>query len=79
MLTHHPPSRIEMKTAIYHRKYPVAYVGNGKWEYSTEDAKVRVMASAEGYSMVRRKNCAPFVVQDKDLTFNKPPSREQDE
>lgn len=29
---------------------------------------VRVLASAEGYSMVRRKGAMPFVVSDIDLT-----------
>lgn len=29
--------------------------------------QVRVMARAEGYAMVRRKGCAPFVVSEKEL------------
>ena len=44
-----------------------------KWWKSTQGVRVvwdtvRVLASAEGYSMVRRKGCMPFVVLDRDLT-----------
>lgn len=31
------------------------------------DGPVRIMAEAEGYSMVRRKGCMPFAIQTKDI------------
>lgn len=33
---------------------------------------VRVMARGEGYAMVRRKGCAPFIVPEKELKQNAP-------
>lgn len=34
---------------------------------SGEECEVRVMAEAEGWAMVRRKGCAPFVCRSKEL------------
>lgn len=44
-----------------------------KWHKRRDGVKivwdtVRVLASAEGYSMVRRKGAMPFVASDKDLS-----------
>ena len=39
------------------------------WRNQDKVAKVRVMASAEGYSMVRRPGAAPFVTGD-DYLFD---------
>lgn len=36
---------------------------------SVEKIEVHVMAQADGYAMVRRKGCAPFVVLLKELEF----------
>lgn len=35
-----------------------------RWD---EPGEVRIMALAEGYAMVRRKGCMPFIVSEKDL------------
>ncbi len=38
-----------------------------KHDQSTEDVPVEVMAIAYGYAMVRRKGCAPFIVNFSEL------------
>lgn len=49
------------------RRRDVSIVG-GRWVTAMNDAgEVRVMAEAEGYSMVRFKGAMPFVVSTKDL------------
>lgn len=49
------------------RKTPDRLVG-GIWYYKTEIRSVRVMATAEGYAMVRFKGAAPFVCREKELS-----------
>jgi hypothetical protein len=56
------------KLAIFTRKEPANFI-NFKWEYKINKFEVRVMAISEGYAMVRRKGCIPFVCNIKDLTF----------
>lgn len=51
--------------AIYHR--PVSHLVNGKFVRSTEDQRVRVLARAEGYALVRNPGAMPFVVSERDL------------
>ena len=43
-------------------------VVDGRWKLVEEVSEVRVLARAEGYAMVRFKGCAPFVVQEKELS-----------
>ena len=52
--------------AILERKFPEALVA-GKWTYRTQVDRVRVMARAEGYAMVRFPGAMPFVAPEKDL------------
>lgn len=54
------------KTAIHVVRRPVRITDKG-WEYETERFEVRVMAVAEGYAMVRRKGCMPYVAPVKEL------------
>lgn len=51
--------------AIYSQRRPKAF--DGKWSYETVEYEVRVMARAEGWAMVRRKGCMPFVASEKEL------------
>lgn len=51
-------------------------VVNGRWVVDTDKRKVRVMARAEGYAMVRRNGCGPYVVCEKELS---PPPVHQEE
>lgn len=52
--------------AVYHRV--VRGVVNGRWADTTRLERVRVMARAEGYAMVRFPGAMPFVVSEKELT-----------
>ena len=49
------------------RQVPGVHGGRVVWVARPEE--VRIMAEAEGYAMVRRKGCVPFVVQLKELEF----------
>lgn len=40
---------------------------NTKMVKAILSVEVRVMVRAEGYAMVRRRGCAPFVVAEKEL------------
>ena len=51
--------------AIYHR--PGYEIVAGKGRNFTLPDKVRVVARAEGYAMVRHKGAMPFVVRERDL------------
>lgn len=53
--------------AIWTRDYAVSFDGHS-WDYETEQCEVRVMSRAEGYAMVRRPRCMPFVCSEKDLS-----------
>ena len=55
-----------MRYAIYKYKQPVGFK-DGRWIYQYHEWAVRVMATAEGYAMVRRSRAAPFVVREKEL------------
>ena len=46
----------------------ICFHENGKLVFAkTDPRRVRIMASAEGYSMVRFPGATPFVVKQKDL------------
>ena len=40
----------------------------GRWVKKITSVPVEVMARADGYAMVRRPKCAPFVVLEKELS-----------
>jgi len=46
------------------------YIKHGVFEPSVDRIKVRIMAIAEGYAMVRRKGAMPFVCNVKDLEYD---------
>lgn len=50
----------------YARPYPKSFKG-GKWEYGINQVDARIMAIAEGYVMLRRPRCVPFIESVKDL------------
>ena len=52
--------------AVYSRKMSVPK--GGQWESQVVTSIIRVMSRAEGYAMVRRKGCIPFVVRESELT-----------
>ena len=54
--------------AIHHVRYPIPGARSRR-TVTIERRKVRVMAVAEGYAMVRRPGCAPYVANMKDLTI----------
>ena len=41
---------------------------SGRWVKEQASVQVIVMARADGYAMVRRPKCAPFVVLEKELS-----------
>jgi hypothetical protein len=51
-----------------HHHCPEVTIRDGKFVNYTDVRLVRVMARAEGYVMVRRKGCAPYVVSERELT-----------
>ena len=53
------------RKAILNR--PNIVVRGGKFVEEREEMEVRIMAIAEGYAMVRRKGCLPFVCMEKEL------------
>jgi len=53
------------ETAVHHRKLMV--VEGGKFITRVASERVRVLARAEGYVMVRKPHAYPFVVSEKDL------------
>ena len=54
------------RKAIYTIKTPTHYI-NGEWQYKIEEVEVSVMAIVDGYAMVRRKWCLPFVCKATEL------------
>jgi hypothetical protein len=58
-------SRKKREMAIHAAPKPV--VVNGKWARALERREVTVMARADGYAMVRRKGCLPYVAPEKEL------------
>lgn len=61
--------------AIWTRKF--VEIKHGSFVKSTEQIKVRVMAVAEGYAMVRRPRAMPFAVSLKDISDFTPPPANQ--
>ncbi len=57
----------------YVHKCPKAELDNGKVVYSIDLRDVRVMASAEGYAMVRRLGCIPYVCLIEELETSEKP------
>lgn len=55
------------KPQEFHIVTTVRKPGHGVLMREISDHTVRVMCQSGGYSMVRRKGCAPFVVPTKDL------------
>jgi hypothetical protein len=53
--------------AIYQRRVVVIGPGGNLVNALRPPEQVRVMARAEGYAMVRRPSCAPFIVSEKEL------------
>lgn len=47
---------------MFEHKYPELEKGKMVWK-TTVRGPVRIMAQAEGYAMVRRPGCAPFVIK----------------
>lgn len=67
-----PVSLQRMKTmkklmAIWTRKYPYHFNGT-RWSYGTTQFEVKILATSEGYAMVRRQSAIPFVVAEKELS-----------
>jgi hypothetical protein len=58
-----PSGQETYSTAIVRLQKPTGW--NTSIEY--EDVEVRVMAVTDGYAMVSRKGCAPFVIESKRL------------
>ena len=56
---------MELGRAILTRMHPV--IKGGQFVDEADTFEVRVMAIAEGYAMVRRKNAMPFVCNEKEL------------
>ena len=52
-------------THLYRRP---THMEAGKWVYAEDRRKVRVMAIADGYAMVRLKGAMPYVCPIKELT-----------
>lgn len=60
------------RKGMYHIGHPARLEAPANPHYN--GYPVRIMAIAEGYAMVRRKGCMPFVVQVKQLTEGEPKS-----
>lgn len=60
--------------AIWTRKYPYHFNGT-RWSYGTTQFEVKILATSEGYAMVRRQSAIPFVVAEKELSKEKPGRR----
>ena len=56
----------KFKTAIHKFVSPDKFDGKN-WSYKTDLREVEVMAVADGYAMVRRKGCAPYICQAKEI------------
>jgi hypothetical protein len=64
---------LRKELAIHIVRRPIKYRPSTGYEYAEERREVRVMVRAEGYAMVRRKGCMPYVVPEKELQ----PAKEQ--
>ena len=56
----------KFRTAIHKLVSPEKYDGK-KWTYKTNLIEVEVMAIVDKFAMVRRKGCAPYVCQVKEI------------
>jgi FPC/CPF motif-containing protein YcgG len=54
------------KKVIFRHTIPIKFDGK-KWTYSFDEHEVIVMAVVDGYAMIKRPGCMPFVVNAKDL------------
>jgi len=54
------------KKMIYRQILPDRLTANG-WINKVTEFEVKVLAIVDGYAMVRRPHCVPFVVREKDL------------
>ena len=57
---------MEKKKMILKRARPSSFEA-GKWIYKTQEFEVTVLSIVDGWAMVRRPRCAPFVEQAKNL------------
>ena len=56
----------KFKTATHKLVSPDKFDGK-KWSYKTDLHEVEVMAVVNNFAMVRRKGCAPYVCQVKEI------------
>jgi len=56
----------KFKTAIHKLVSPDKFDGK-KWTYKTDLYEVEVMGVVGRFAMVRRKGCAPYVCQSKEI------------
>ena len=56
----------KFKIATHKRVSPDKFDGKN-WSYKTDLHEVEVMAVVAGYAMVRRKGCAPYICQVKEI------------
>ena len=56
----------KFKTAIHKFVSPDKYDGKN-WTYKTDLREVELMAVVDEYAMVRRKGCAPYICQVKEI------------
>ncbi len=52
---------MKLKKMVYRRQQPDTFDGD-KWTYMAIEFEVIVMAEVDGYAMVRKPRCMPFVV-----------------
>ena len=57
------------KKVVLRRTVPDKIIG-GKWINRIEEFEVIVMAIVDGYAMVKRPRCVPFVERAKDLVIS---------
>lgn len=56
-----------MRYIMFKREVPTPDGKGRLFRKEITDGPVRVMAEADGYAMVRRKGCIPFVIRSKDI------------
>jgi len=56
---------MKLGKAIHNK--PMIRALDGKWDHHIDSREVRIMAIAEGFAMVRRKGCMPYVCAVKEL------------
>jgi hypothetical protein len=68
---HSEKQRMRKKTQAIHRKWSPTHMENGLWQFNVEAREVWVMATADGWAMVRRPRCAPYVCRERELEIVK--------